>query len=250
MTLPNRQEKAEVVRAMFARIAARYDLMNRLMTFGQDRVWQREVVRRAAVAPGGRLLDIGCGTGGIAKTAGKDPTLRITAADFTLEMLRQGRAATPERGLAWCCADALALPFAADTFDAVTSGYLLRNVAAIDRALTEQVRVAKPGARIVCLDTAPPQGHMMRPLVNLHMHRVIPWLGGLVSGDAYAYRYLPQSTRAFKTPVELARLMRAAGLVDVVFQRRMFNTVTIIYGTVPGAVSGDFERVGKQARME
>ena len=233
MTLPARSEKAEVVRSMFARIAARYDLMNRLMTFGQDRVWQREVVRRAALPAGGRLLDIGCGTGGIAKMAAADPSLRITAADFTLEMLLQGRSAPSWRRLTWCCADALALPFADRTFDAVTSGYLLRNVVAIDRALDEQIRVAKPGARIVCLDTAPPDQHVLLPLINFHMQRVIPWLGGLVSGDRYAYQYLPQSTQAFKTAAELARMMRTAGLIDVVYQRRMFNTVTIIHGTVP-----------------
>ncbi len=233
MTLPARNEKAKVVRSMFARIAARYDLMNRLMTFGQDRVWQREVVRRAALPAGGRLLDIGCGTGGIAKMAAADTSLRITAADFTLEMLLQGRSAPHPRPLTWCCADALALPFADRTFDAVTSGYLLRNVVAIDRALDEQIRVARPGARIVCLDTAPPDQHILLPLINFHMQRVIPWLGGLVSGDRYAYQYLPQSTQAFKTAAELARLMRTAGLRNVVYQRRMFNTVTIIYGTVP-----------------
>ncbi len=249
MTLPNRYEKATVVRSMFARIAARYDLMNRLMTFGQDRVWQREVVRRAALRPGGRLLDIGCGTGGIAKTAGDDPSLKITAADFTFEMLQRGRTSPPARRLEWCCADALALPFADGTFDAVTSGYLLRNVVAIDCALAEQIRVAKPGARIVCLDTAPPERHILRPLVNFHLHRVIPWLGGVVSGDRYAYRYLPQSTQAFKTPAELARMMRAAGLVDVFYQQRMFNTVTIIYGSVPEADSEDDDRVGRQERI-
>ena len=245
MMLPERHEKAKVVRSMFARIAARYDLMNRLMTFGQDRVWQREVVLRAALRPGGRLLDIGCGTGGIAKAAGSDPSLRITAADFTLEMLRRGRSTPSARRLEWCCADALALPFADRTFDAVTSGYLLRNVVAIDRALAEQVRVAKPGARIVCLDTAPPEGHILQPLVNFHLHRVIPGLGGLVSGDRYAYQYLPQSTEAFKTPAELARLMHAAGLVDVVYQQRMFNTVTIIYGTVPETGCRSVDRVGQ-----
>ncbi len=232
MKLPDRDEKARVVRSMFARIAGRYDLMNHLMTFGQDQVWQREVVRRAALPPGGRLLDIGCGTGGIAKTAGADPTLHITAADFTLEMLQRGRVVKGSR-LEWCCADALALPFADRTFDAVTSGYLLRNVVAIDRALAEQVRVAKPGARIVCLDTAPPDRHILLPLINFQQHQVNPWLGGRVSGDRFSDRYLPPSTQACKTPFELARLMRAAGLVDVAFQRRMFNTVTIICGTVP-----------------
>lgn len=219
---------------MFARIAARYDLMNHLMTFGQDQGWQREVVRRAALPPDGRLLDIGCGTGGIAKKAfGRDPSFRITAADFTLEMLRRGRAGPWRQALQWCCADALRLPFPDNTFDAVTSGYLIRNVVDIRKALAEQGRVAKPGARIVCLDTAPPDHQLLMPLINFHMQRVIPWAGRLISGDRFAYRYLPQSTRDFKTPEELAQLMRQAGLVNVAFQRRMFNTVTIIYGNTP-----------------
>ncbi len=234
MTLPAPHEKAITVRAMFARIALRYDLMNHLMTFGCDRSWQREVVRRADPPKGGRLLDIGCGTGGIAKEAwARDASLRITAADFTLAMLRQGRAGPWRQRLRWCGADALSLPFADNTFDAVTSGYLIRNVTDIHQALAEQCRVAKPGARIVCLDTAPPGRHPLKPLIDFHMHRVIPLVGGVVSGDPLAYRYLPQSTRAFKTPEELADAMRTAGLVEVAYQRRMFNTVTIIYGRVP-----------------
>lgn len=243
MTLPAPKEKATTVRAMFARIARRYDLMNHLMTFGCDQSWQREVVRRAEPPPGGRLLDIGCGTGGIAKEAwARDPSLRITAADFTLAMLQQGCSGPWRQRLDWYCADALSLPFADDTFDAVTSGYLIRNVADIHQALAEQCRVAKPGARIVCLDTAPPGRHPLKPLIHFHMHRIIPLVGGLVSGDPMAYRYLPQSTRAFKTPEALAQSMRAAGLVQVAFKRRMFNTVTIIYGRVPARDAEDSAR--------
>jgi demethylmenaquinone methyltransferase/2-methoxy-6-polyprenyl-1,4-benzoquinol methylase len=243
MMLPSLEEKATVVRRMFARIADRYDLMNHLMTFGRDRKLQREVVRRTRVSSNGRLLDIGCGTGGIAKIAAHgNPSLRITAADFTFEMLQRGRIGAWKDRLQWCGADALALPFADDTFDAVTSGYLVRNVVDIQRALNEQVRVAKSGARIVCLDTAPLDQHILLPLINFHMQRVIPWVGGLVSGDRFAYQYLPQSTRAFKTPAELAQSMRAAGLVDVVFKRHMFNTVTIIHGTVPFGAPGNSTR--------
>ena len=243
MTLPSLEEKATVVREMFARIAARYDLMNHLMTFGRDRELQREVVRRARVPSNGRLLDIGCGTGGIAKIAAhSNPSLRIAAADFTFEMLQRGRTNAWKDRLQWCCADALALPFADNTFDAVTSGYLVRNVVDIQHALSEQKRVARPGAHIVCLDTAPLDQHVLRPLIDFHMQRVIPWVGGLISGDRFAYRYLPQSTRAFKTPAELAQSMRAAGLVDVDFKRHMFNTVTIIHGTVPFSASGKSTR--------
>ncbi|MGD8241317.1 MAG: ubiquinone/menaquinone biosynthesis methyltransferase [Desulfobacterales bacterium] len=243
MTLPTPHEKAATVRAMFARIALRYDLMNHLMTFGCDQSWQREVVRRADLPNGGRLLDIGCGTGGIAKAAWiHNPSLKVTAADFTLAMLQKGCSGPWRPRLRWYCADALSLPFADNTFDAVTSGYLIRNVADIHQALVEQCRVAKPGARIVCLDTAPPGRHPLKPLIDFHMHRVIPMVGGLVSGDPMAYRYLPQSTRAFKTPEELTQAMRAAGLVQVAYQRRMFNTVTIIYGRVPARDAEDTAR--------
>ncbi len=243
MTLPAPHEKATTVRAMFARIALRYDLMNHLMTFGCDQSWQREVVRRADLPSRGRLLDIGCGTGGIAKAAWRrDPSLAITAADFTLAMLQQGCSGAWRQRLRWCGADALSLPFADNTFDAVTSGYLIRNVTDIHQALAEQCRVAKPGARIVCLDTAPPGRHPLKPLIDFHMHRVIPLVGGLVSGDPIAYRYLPQSTRAFKTPEELALAMRTAGLVEVAYQRRMFNTVTIIHGKVPDRDTEDAAR--------
>ncbi len=245
MTLPAPHTKATTVRAMFGRIARRNDLMNQLMTFGCDRSWQREVARLAASPPGGRLLDIGCGTGGIARAAwGRDPSLEITAADFTLAMLQRGRSGPWRQRLHWCGADALALPFPDDTFDAVASGYLIRNVVDIHQALAEQCRVAKPGARIVCLDTAPPGRHPLKPLIDFHMHRVIPRVGGLVSGDPMAYRYLPQSTQAFKTPEELARSMRAVGLVQVAFQRRMFNTVTIIHGRVPVPHTEDCARDG------
>ena len=233
MTLPALEDKATVVRAMFARIAARYELMNHLMTFGQDRRLQRKVVRRANIPPQGRLLDIGCGTGGIAKIAAEnDASLGVIAADFTFEMLQRGRAGPWRTRLQWCGADALALPFGNDTFDAVTSGYLIRNVTDIQRALKEQIRVARPGARIVILDTAPPERHVLLPLINFHMQCVIPLVGALVSGDRFAYQYLPQSTRAFKTPEALAQAMRAAGLVDVAFQRHMFNTITIAHGKV------------------
>jgi demethylmenaquinone methyltransferase/2-methoxy-6-polyprenyl-1,4-benzoquinol methylase len=118
------------VRAMFDRIAGRYQVMNALMTFGRDRAWRRAVVRSAALPPGGRLLDLASGTGDIALEALRhDPAGSVTAVDFSLEMMRVGRRRPGGARIGWCAADALALPFADATFDAVTSGYLLRNVA-------------------------------------------------------------------------------------------------------------------------
>ena len=142
---------------MFGQIAVRYDLMNSVMTFGQDRVWRACVVREASLPAGGSLLDTGAGTGSIALEACQtEPTLDITASDFTLPMMQVGRGRPDGDRIRWCAADAHHLPFEDDRFDAVTSGYLIRNVADPDRTFTEQYRVLKPGGKVVCLDTSPP----------------------------------------------------------------------------------------------
>lgn len=224
----------ERVRAMFGRIAGRYDLMNRLITFGRDRAWRRRVVDEAALPPGGRLLDLGTGTGDIAFEAlRREGSVRAVGADFTLPMLRVGRARACGSRVLWCGADALRLPFRDALFDAVTSGYLLRNVADPLAAFREQARVVRPGGRVVCLDTSPPPRSLLRPLVLLHLRVVIPLLGRLVAREAAAYRYLPQSTQAFKTPEELAALMREAGLRDVRWRGFMLGTIAIHVGVRP-----------------
>ncbi|MCZ7542727.1 MAG: class I SAM-dependent methyltransferase [Anaerolineae bacterium] len=133
----------------------------------------------------------------------------------------------------WVEADALALPFADATFDAATSGYLLRNVIDPTAAFREQARVVKPGGRVVCLDTSPPPENALRPFIMIHLRYVIPLLGRLVAGDSAAYNYLPESTQAFKTPEELAAIMRAAGLVDVRYRPFMFGTMAVHVGARP-----------------
>jgi demethylmenaquinone methyltransferase/2-methoxy-6-polyprenyl-1,4-benzoquinol methylase len=219
---------------MFDRIAGRYRLMNALMTFGRDRAWRRAVVDDAALPPGGRLLDLASGTGDIALEAlRRDPGARVTAVDFSLEMMRVGRRRPGGGGIAWCAADALALPFADATFDAVTSGYLLRNVADRAGAFREQARVVRPGGYVVCLDTSPPPPSPLRPLVLFHLRRVIPLLGRLIAGERSAYAYLSASTEGFKTPEELATIMREAGLLGVRHRRFMAGTIAVHVGMRP-----------------
>ena len=175
---------------MFERIARRYNLMNRLMTFGQDQRWRRYVVQRAGLRPGAWLLDIATGTGDIAFEAQRQVgDLHIVAADFALPMMRVGQRrernvrADGRRPLAWQAADTLHLPYAPHTFDAVTSCYLFRNVTDIGGALAEQVRVLKPGGRLVTLDTTPPRGPL-RPLIRLYLRWIIPLLGRWITGQA------------------------------------------------------------------
>lgn len=235
MALPDDKHKAGTVKTMFSRIAARYDLMNRLMTFGRDQAWHREVVRRAGLPVEGRLLDIGSGTGGIVNTAlEQDPTLSAVAADFTFEMMVTGRAHHANRPIQWCGADALSLPFEDNTFDAVTSGYLIRNVVDIRQAFEEQRRVVRPGGKVVCLDTSPPPAGVLQPVINAYLQSVIPLVGRLISGDRQAYRYLPESTQHFHTPEELRAFMQAVGLQNVTYRRLMHRTVVILHGTKPG----------------
>lgn len=231
MTCLQRPRRAAYVREMFGRISTRYDLMNRLITFGQDRSWRRCVVETAALPPGGRLLDVGCGTGNIGMEAlDGDKTLNVTASDFTIEMIRVGRRRPGGQSVSWCHADALQLPFPDATFDAVTSGYLIRNVIDVRRAFEEQMRVVKPGGRVVCLDTSPVSRHALWPFILFHMKVVIPLLGYLVAGNRAAYRYLSESTRAFMTPNQLASIMNIVGFQDVSYKRFMFDTIAVHSG--------------------
>jgi demethylmenaquinone methyltransferase/2-methoxy-6-polyprenyl-1,4-benzoquinol methylase len=219
---------------MFDRIARRYDAMNHLMTLGQDRVWRRCVVCQVGLPAGGRMLDVGAGTGSIASDAvRRGGSVSAVAADFSFQMMRAGRGTRPHRRVRWCAADALDLPFPDNTFDAVTSGYLIRNVSDPIRAFQEQCRVAKSGAPIVCLDTSPPGKNLARPLVLFHLKWVIPMLGGLIAGQRAAYTYLPDSTRAFQTPEQLAGTMRSAGLVKIAYRGFMFGTIAVHVGRKP-----------------
>lgn len=241
MTHATDDTRARDVQRMFARIAFRYDAMNRLMTAGQDVRWRREVIRRAGLQAGDRLLDLGAGTGDLAREAMRQrPACFVVAADFTIEMMQAGkRPSTAARDpsaplrfaqgtpLLWCAADALHLPFADAAFDAIVSGFLLRNVVDIRSALREQYRVLRPGGRWVSLDTTPPRRSLLHPLIQFHLHRVIPTLGRLLTGHRDAYTYLPDSTEKFLTAEQLAEWLSEAGFQAIGFTRRMFGAIAI-----------------------
>jgi demethylmenaquinone methyltransferase/2-methoxy-6-polyprenyl-1,4-benzoquinol methylase len=225
-------ERADYVQHMFSRIAGRYDLMNRLMTAGQDRAWRREVIQRAALPPRGDLLDLGAGTGDLSREALQQyPGCRPVTADFTLAMMLAGKQRPESAPLRWLGADALHLPFPDESFDGAVSGFLLRNVSDVRQALAEQRRVLRPGGRIVILDTTRPQRNLLTPLINIHFHTVIPTLGKLITGEGEAYTYLPESTGNFLPAEQLAERMLEAGFRQVGFRRRMLGTIAIHWGT-------------------
>ena len=234
MSMLQGKARAAYVQDMFDRIAGRYNLMNRLMTFGQDLKWRRFVIEKARLRAGDRLLDLATGTGDIAFQALKSvPGIVAVGGDFSLGMMQVGRHLPYGRQVFWNGADALNLPYAPETFDAITAGYLIRNVYDIPRAFAEQMRVLKPGGRVVILDTSPPPRNLLRPFILIHLRYVIPTLGRLISENADAYQYLPESTQAFKTPDELVRLMQDAGFVNVQYQTFMFGTMAVHWGEKP-----------------
>ena len=218
-------ERAKYVQEMFTRIAKRYDLMNRLMTGGQDVRWRKRVIELARMRKTASFLDLGTGTGDLAREAlSQFPGAKIVAADFTLEMMRVGQKTGP---LNFSTADALYLPFNDHSFDAIVSGFLMRNVIDLQKALDEQYRILKKGGRIVILDTTRPKKNILSPFIWLHMHIIIPTLGRLLTGSRDAYHYLPETTEGFVTAEELATRMVIAGFKKIDFQRYMFGTIAI-----------------------
>jgi demethylmenaquinone methyltransferase/2-methoxy-6-polyprenyl-1,4-benzoquinol methylase len=234
------EARSRYVQGMFARIAGRYDLMNRLMTVGQDIRWRRYVIRQAQLPENGRLLDIATGTGDIANEGLRQrPGIQSVGGDFTIEMMQVGKRYPERKAIQWVGADTLALPFPADCFDAVTSGFLMRNVIDVAGAFREQMRVTRPGGRVVVLESSPPKDNLLRPFIRIHLNTVIPALGKLVTGNGDAYRYLPDSTQQFKDPDALVEIMRHVGYVNIHYRLFMFGTIAIHVGQKPPENSAD-----------
>ena len=197
------------VEAMFDRISPVYDAMNRVMTAGLDRRWRR-LTAEAVVVPGDEVLDACCGTGDLALAAERAGG-RVTGLDFSERMLERAR--RKSASVRWVRGDALALPFADGSFDAVTVGFGIRNVDDLEAGLRELARVLRPGGRLGCLEITRPRG-LLRLFFRLWFDGLVPLAGKVLPGGA-AYTYLPASVRRFPGPEDLAELMRRAGFEDV-----------------------------------
>lgn len=223
------------IRRMFDRIVPRYDLMNRVMTGGRDAVWRGMVARQAVGAcPGGTavVLDVATGTGDLALAIREAGAAKVIGADFSGEMIRAAGDKARHRGdpSAFLVADALHLPFADATFDACTVAFGLRNMVDYDAALREMTRVLRPGGVFICLEMTPFQRPILGPLFRVYFERVVPLVGGALSGSLSAYRYLPRSVEAFPAAHDLAERMRGIGLEDVQYSLLGFGTVAIHSG--------------------
>lgn len=226
--------KRSYVQRMFSDIAPRYDLLNHLLSMGIDRSWRRLAIARLGWerAPEGHYLDLCAGTLDVGTALSRQAGFRghIVGADFAEPMLRAGVGKAPRTTLAPVVADALALPLASGTMAGAIVAFGIRNVASLESALAEVHRVLAPGARFVILEFSTPRVALLRTAYLFYFHKVLPLIGGLISGHRTAYQYLPQSVANFPETTILADRMRAAGFADVAFTTLTFGIAAIHVG--------------------
>lgn len=217
---------------MFARIAGRYDLLNRVLSAGIDRRWRRRAVRRAGELRGALVVDVCCGTGDLAlgfEAAGA----RVVGVDFTPQMLaRAARKGGAGAGPLFVQGDALRLPLADAVADVACVAFGLRNVADRGQGLRELVRVVKPGGQVLVLEFSTPSGRLLGSAYRSYFTQVLPRVGRLISGDGDAYSYLPRTVLAWPGPAELALELRACGLEEAGFELLTGGIACLHHGRV------------------
>ena len=231
------KEHATRVRAMFANISARYDLLNHLLSASMDRRWRQRVATqlRSITGERSRILDVACGTGDLALTLFEATGARVVGTDFCRPMLElaRGKASRLKRPVPFVEGDALHLPFPDDSFEGVTIAFGLRNLSSFEGGLKELLRVAKPGGIVAVLEFSKPTVPGFRALFQFYFHRVLPLLGGVVSGSKSAYEYLPDSVARFPDQEQLALLMRTLGFENVDYSNLTGGVAAIHSGTKP-----------------
>lgn len=229
------QEAARWVRGMFGRVAGRYDLANHLLSMNIDKLWRARTVKRVRPVldrPGARVLDICCGTGDLVLALAKHHA--VLGSDFCHPMLVIARDKIGERRAPAVVfeSDALSLPVRDSSLDLVTVAFGFRNLANYEAGLDEMRRVLRPGGMVAILEFSTPPNAIFGAFYNLYSRRVLPWIGGIVSGSRDAYRYLPESVRKFPNATELAEKMRDAGFRGVRFEYMTGGIVALHLGTI------------------
>lgn len=212
---------------MFDRIARRYDVVNTLLSLGTDGGWRRQAAAATRAGPGSRVLDVACGSGRLSAALARRGG-RVVGLDFSREMLRI--AVRDQPSLDFVRGDALRLPFPDGTFDAVTIAFGLRNLADPAGGLREMLRILRRGGRAVVLEFVRPPSGPVGATYRAYLRHLLPRIGGLVSGDAAAYRYLSSTVDSYHRPEELVALARAAGWGEPVYRGLMLGTVGLLSG--------------------
>lgn len=229
MARPSDPEKTGYVSRLFGRIAPRYDLGNRVISLGRDQGWRRQAVNDLAPVRGEMVLDVGSGTGDLSMALELSGA-SITACDVNRTMLLLGKrkaAQAGTSGVSYVLSDALRLPFSDCVFDAAAAAFTVRNFAAVNQGLEEIARVLKPHGRFVCLEFTRPPSNMIGAFYRPYLNHVLPVIGGTLTGDSGAYRYLTESIKDFAAPAELAELIKASGFSKVDWRLLNMGTVAI-----------------------
>jgi demethylmenaquinone methyltransferase/2-methoxy-6-polyprenyl-1,4-benzoquinol methylase len=221
------------VRQMFARIAGRYDLLNRVLSLGIDRAWRARAVHVAGPLEGRVVVDACCGTGDLALAFARAGS-RVIGVDFTPEMLRHGGdKVRGARGASlFANGDAMRLPIKSAAADVASVAFGVRNLADPDAGLAELARVVKPGGRVLVLEFSPPPRGPLGAAYRFYFMRVLPFVGGWISGDREAYRYLPRTVSQWLAPAELMRRMQAVGLVECGYEQLSCGITSLHWGKV------------------
>lgn len=238
-------DKPDRVRRMFAAIAPRYDLNNRLHSLWRDQAWRRFAVRWAQVPPGATVVDVACGTGDLTECFAKSSAERVIGVDFTQEMLdiatrRRQRLPNPAQSrVEYLLGDAMNLPLPDNTADVLSIAFGIRNVADPAAALAEFRRVLRPGGRLVILEFASPRNPLVRWFNNLYCKRIMPITATLISGDrSGAYRYLPASVESFLQPDQLCGLLRKCGFEEAEFRPLTLGICACYRAVTPAGNAG------------
>lgn len=231
----NPDEAAIWVRGMFGRVARRYDLLNHLLSFQIDKYWRAVAVRRVRdilSRPDVRVLDLCCGTGDLTLALQAKAGRLVYGSDFCHPMLTAatGKAERRKAAVALFEADALRLPLASGTFDLVTTAFGFRNLADYSSGLAEMRRLLKPGGTAAILEFTRPPNRFVRAVYGTYSERILPVIGGWISGDRAAYEYLPDSVRKFPAAPDLAADMRRAGFRNARFEYLTAGTVALHWG--------------------
>lgn len=227
--------KKEGIRTMFDKIAADYDKLNHILSLNIDKIWRRKAVRElVGDKPDAKVLDVACGTGDftIAIAKSLSPSGEVTGIDISEEMMRVGRKKIAEAGLSaeLISGDCEALPFDDNTFDRISVGFGVRNFEHIDVGLSQMLRVLKPGGRLVILELSIPTNPVVRWGYKLYFLKILPAIGGLISGSRRAYRYLPESVVNFPAPDKFAGMMKTAGFDNVRHKSLTFGICRMYIG--------------------
>jgi demethylmenaquinone methyltransferase/2-methoxy-6-polyprenyl-1,4-benzoquinol methylase len=228
-------EKAGMVHGVFTRVASKYDIMNDLMSGGVHRLWKDAMMDWLAPRPGQRLLDVAGGTGDVAfRFLKRAPTATATVLDMTESMLVEGRKRAEADRMAdrldWVVGDAMALPFADNTFDVYTISFGIRNVTRIPDALSEAFRVLRPGGRLMVLEFSQIPNEGLQWLYDRYSFNVIPVMGQVVAGDRDSYQYLVESIRKFPDQETFAGMIRAAGFDQVKYRNLTMGVAALHSG--------------------